>query len=202
MLLFLALSACTAGVQAVVPLPATASSGSIPVVLASGFTISTAGAGSNAVLASAIARIEAIIFAHGGRSPPDRGSSSVASLQMLQVNVSHSFERPRLGGDESYSLLVGAAGTAADSAAATLTAPTINGALHGLQTFAQLCQFDYDADAVVIAHAPWSIDDRPRFTHRGTRIPTPHYHGWPHYTAAPSLTLSISVSVHAFTYMC
>ena len=102
-----------------VPLPAASTSGTATLPLAGTFHIRQTGP-SHAVLAAAIARIQGIVFAHGGQS-------GTAGLHELEVNVTESFDLPRLGGNESYTLHI-------DASSATLSAPSINGALHGLQS--------------------------------------------------------------------
>ena len=164
-----------------VPLPASVSSGddtpTPPLPLSPAFTIATAdGAAPGPVLSAAFQRFEALLFAHGGRSTgqTDRTAADETVLRTLAVNVSAGEAQaagaaaaPQLDGDESYSLHIGAAG-----GTATLAAPTLQGALHGLQTFSQLCRYDYDTERVVIDRAPWTIDDRPRFSHRGLMLDT------------------------------
>jgi hexosaminidase len=178
-------------VQAVVPLPALATNGSAMLQLSPAFAIRPSDASSqHPVLDAAASRIEAALFAHGGRS--DAAESSGAKLHTLVVNVTHSFERPKLGGDESYSLRI-----SADQPAATLTAGTINGALHGLQTFAQLCHFDFDNDAVAISRVPWSIDDKPRFAHRGLMLDTSR-HFYPPAALIPLLDAMSAVKMNVF----
>lgn len=39
-----------------------------------------------------------------------------------------------------------------------------------LQTFSQLCAFDYLTKSVQIYKAPWFIQDKPRFQYRGLLI--------------------------------
>ena len=68
---------------------------------------------------------------------------------------------PQLETDETYSLSVTASGTA------TLKAKTVFGALRGIETFSQLVVFDFDSGSYGIPFAPWQIDDKPRFPHRG-----------------------------------
>jgi hexosaminidase len=65
-------------------------------------------------------------------------------------------EYPALGEDESYTLDVTAEG-------ALLKAPTREGALHGLETFAQLVVLAQDGFEVAAVH----IEDSPRFPWRG-----------------------------------
>ena len=67
------------------------------------------------------------------------------------------------GSDESYRLAVTEAG------AATVTAPTAAGAVHGLETLAQLLKQAADG-SVALCTVPVAIDDAPRFGWRGMMI--------------------------------
>ena len=67
------------------------------------------------------------------------------------------------GSDESYRLAVTEAG------AATVTAPTAAGAVHGLETLAQLLKQAADG-SVALCTVPVAIDDAPRFAWRGMMI--------------------------------
>ena len=150
------------------PLPARSScTENGKLVLSGDFSINVVSIGSaaaGAVMASASDRFEKILFAHGGRSAPlnDKGDKDGAFvklphvLQSLDVSVSAAQVVAQLGTNESYSLRVNVAG-------AILSAPTLQGALHGLQTFAQLCRYDYDTDTVVV-DGWWDIEDSPRFS--------------------------------------
>jgi hexosaminidase len=42
--------------------------------------------------------------------------------------------------------------------------------MHGLETFSQLVTFDHASETFQIKNAPWKIDDKPRFPHRGLMI--------------------------------
>ncbi|KAK8514866.1 hypothetical protein V6N12_001033 [Hibiscus sabdariffa] len=53
-----------------------------------------------------------------------------------------------------------------------IEASTIYGALRGLETFSQLCAFDYTTKSVQISRAPWYIKDKPRFAYRGLLLDT------------------------------
>ena len=76
----------------------------------------------------------------------------------------------QLEADESYSLRVGAAGGAAN-----LTAPSLWGALYGLETFTQLVAFDVAAERHVLRNATVAIDDAPRFAWRGLMVDTANH---------------------------
>ncbi len=62
--------------------------------------------------------------------------------------------------DESYTLNVPTSGNA------QLSAATVFGALHGLETFSQLVLHDSSAGGYYITNLPISISDRPRFPWR------------------------------------
>ena len=67
------------------------------------------------------------------------------------------------GSDESYTLHVNAAGTA------EVVAPTAAGAVHALETLAQLVKISF-AGEVALCSAPLTIADRPRFGWRGMMV--------------------------------
>ena len=69
-----------------------------------------------------------------------------------------------LGEDESYSLEITASG-------AKVTAPTLLGAMYGLQTFLQLARTTADGFAVPAVN----IQDKPRFPWRGLMIDSPRH---------------------------
>jgi hypothetical protein len=95
-------------------------------------------------------------------------------LAGLAVAVASMEERTtlQLGMDESYTLQIPASG----GGRATLAAPTVWGALRGLETFAQLVEWDWDARTHVIRGAPWRIDDAPRFPHRSFMVDTARHY--------------------------
>jgi len=110
-------------------------------------------------LQSALDRYQSLTFPHS-TSPSSNGLSS------LSVYVDNGSEdHPQLDVDESYTLDV----TAAE---AKLSAKTVYGAMRGLETFSQLVSFDFDTQSYSIAAASVSIQDAPRFPHRGLMIDT------------------------------
>ena len=70
-----------------------------------------------------------------------------------------------LGVNESYSLTI-----PEDGSPALLSAPTVWGALLGLQTLAQLLAFDAETGAYAIPATPLAIADAPRFAWRGVMV--------------------------------
>jgi hexosaminidase len=142
--------------------------GTANVTLATAFAIKAANA-TCATLDAAMARYTALalgghaIAAADAAAPAANGELTTLLLTVKDLDESH----PQLGHDESYSLRV-----PADGGAATLSANTVWGALHGLETFSQLVLFDFAAQRHAVPHAPWAIADSPRFPHRGLMIDT------------------------------
>ncbi|GAB4855915.1 hypothetical protein Ancab_024555 [Ancistrocladus abbreviatus] len=77
-----------------------------------------------------------------------------AVLGGINVAIASPSSELQYGVDESYKLIVPSPG---EQAYARLEAPTVYGALHGLQTFSQLCHFNYRTRAIEVKLAPWTI---------------------------------------------
>lgn len=98
-------------------------------------------------------------------------------LQGLNVFISSTKDELQYGIDESYKLLVPSPDKPTH---AHLEAQTVYGALHGLQTFSQLCQFNFSSRVIEVLMTPWIINDQPRFSFRGLLIDTSrHYQPLP-----------------------
>ncbi|KAI9288257.1 glycoside hydrolase superfamily [Umbelopsis sp. AD052] len=73
--------------------------------------------------------------------------------------------------DESYSLTIPVSGKA------VITAKTVYGALHAIETFSQIVQYSPSLHSYVIPNAPWKISDYPKYKHRGLLLDTSrHYY--------------------------
>ncbi|CAK8574331.1 unnamed protein product [Lathyrus sativus] len=142
------------------PLPAKFTFGNE--TLSVGPTLSLIGNGANSpILKAGFYRFKGIVFSHNGFV---RTVNTVYDVNKLNVIVHNKSEELQLGVDESYNLLVI---KATGSGKVTIEANTVFGALRGLETFSQLCSFDYSTKRVQIHKAPWSIRDKPRFPFRG-----------------------------------
>ncbi|XP_058183166.1 beta-hexosaminidase 3-like isoform X1 [Rhododendron vialii] len=98
-------------------------------------------------------------------------------LQGINVLISSANDELQYGIDESYKLSVASSG---DPVYAHLEAQTVYGALHGLQTFSQVCHFNFTTRLIEVRQAPWDISDQPRFSYRGLLIDTArHYQPLP-----------------------
>lgn len=94
-------------------------------------------------------------------------------LKGIHVDVRSPSDELQHGIDESYNLSITENG---DPIYAYLQAQTVYGALHGLQTFSQLCYFNFTAKAVEVRQVPWMILDQPRFSYRGLLIDTARHY--------------------------
>ncbi|EFJ16062.1 hypothetical protein SELMODRAFT_422260 [Selaginella moellendorffii] len=79
----------------------------------------------------------------------------------------------QIGVDESYRLQIP---DPDDATAALLTAETVYGALHGLETFSQICAFNFTTKMTEVRYIPVDIVDRPRFEYRGLLIDTSRHY--------------------------
>ena len=107
----------------------------------------------------------------------DRRAAPVEGVAVwnVEVEVEEGKTELQLGVDESYSIEV-----PDDGSDVVIHAKNVFGAMHGLETFSQLVEYDSDLMQFVIRQAPWSIKDEPRFPHRGILMDTSrHYEGLP-----------------------
>eukprot|EP00966_Prymnesium_polylepis_P189040 4379790-Prymnesium_polylepis.3 len=106
------------------------------------------------------------MFAHKrAASSTWRSPTGAAVHSLLLVVADLDDSHPQLETDESYTLVIVPAG-------ATLSAPTVYGALRGLETFSQLLRFNFSTSSYYVPGAPWRIADAPRFPHRGLMVDT------------------------------
>ncbi|XP_077225335.1 beta-hexosaminidase 3-like isoform X1 [Tasmannia lanceolata] len=104
-------------------------------------------------------------------------TDSLAVLEGLNVVVFSTDDELNFGTNESYKLSIPATGSPLH---AHLEAHTVYGALHGLQTFSQLCHFNFTTRIIEVHLVPWIIVDQPRFSYRGLLIDTSrHYQPLP-----------------------
>ena len=102
-------------------------------------------------------------------TPPERQACAArpaANFTSLSVEVAATTPTPlELGVDESYTLELAAAG-----GGGVLRAATEWGALHGIETFTSLAQ--WDGEQTVLCHLPLSIADSPEYRWRGLLVDT------------------------------
>ncbi|EGB09625.1 hypothetical protein AURANDRAFT_24518 [Aureococcus anophagefferens] len=144
------------------PLPASYAAGSTDLCVPTSLAFELDGeARTSAVVRGAVERYAAYIFAHGDLDATCDG----ATLRGVRVVVSIGADGyPALDDDVSYALTVDVAG------GATLTAATVWGVLHGLETFSQLISFRRSDKSYVLENAPVQIEDAPRFAYRGVMV--------------------------------
>jgi hexosaminidase len=148
-------SLAQAAAPALMPMPQKVELAAGKLAIDAGFTIAAAGP-RDARLESAMRRFRSRISLETGISL-SANQPAGASEPTLRVECDASGpEYPTLGEDESYTLDVAPQG-------ARLKAASIEGALHGLETFAQLIEPGAGGFQVPALH----IEDRPRFPWRG-----------------------------------
>ncbi|GLT66916.1 hypothetical protein SLA2020_392560 [Shorea laevis] len=162
------------------PLPSEFSSGSNTLYVDPSMLLTVSGDGGNSVIIrEAFERYKRVIFKHAaGFSIFGKfmGRGSVYDISKLRVIVHSQSEELQLGVDESYTLLVAKSDAQSIVGEATIEANTVYGALRGLETFSQLCVFDYGTKSVQIYKAPWYIQDKPRFAYRGLLLDTSRHY--------------------------
>ncbi|GJN36275.1 hypothetical protein PR202_gb25120 [Eleusine coracana subsp. coracana] len=158
------------------PLPKSVSSGSQTLTVDPDLALDPQGpGGGSAAVAEAFERYRKLVFApweHHARK--EDGGYDIAKLTVVVASANETLE---LGVDESYTIYVAATGGANSIVGgATIEANTIYGASRGLETFSQLCIFNYDTKNVEVRHAPWHIQDEPRFSFRGLLLDTSRHY--------------------------
>jgi hexosaminidase len=155
--------------QAVWPQPSSAAFGTADIAVQPSETFFTmrGGAAPPNTLGQAFARYHDLVFPH--RTAADGaggGAGGFPAITSLVLDVGDLDEsHPQLGHNETYSLDVGY-----DGSVATLTAPNIYAAMHGLETFSQIVSFDFETETYHVLQGPVTIQDTPRFPHRGLMI--------------------------------
>lgn len=94
-------------------------------------------------------------------------------LKGLHILIVSTNDQLQYGIDESYKLQVP---SHEKPDYAQLEAQTVYGALHGLQTFSQLCYFNFESSSIEVPMVPWTIIDQPRFPYRGLLIDTSRHY--------------------------
>ena len=166
MLTLLAGAAAVATVPSVVPEPFRVElhDGSY-LTLDTSFTFRTTTAAASPILHAALPRFRSLLFKDDNSSTEFRRTTSVgATLSFCAVNALSDSAALSSTTNESYVLEIAASGSC------TITAPTIYGAMHGMETFVQLSSAFGNGLQRSIPLA--SVTDQPRFPLRATMIDT------------------------------
>ncbi|KAI8032034.1 Beta-hexosaminidase 1 [Camellia lanceoleosa] len=156
------------------PLPSEFTSGNKTLAVDPDLSLSVGGeGGGSAIVSEAFERYRAIIFKQSSWfSKLKLRGNSAYDISKLKIIVHSDDEEIQLGTDESYSLVVAKSDDRSIIGDATIEANSVFGALRGLETFSQLCAYDYVTKTVQVYKAPWYIRDRPRFAYRGLLLDT------------------------------
>ncbi|CAL5094965.1 unnamed protein product [Urochloa decumbens] len=169
-----AVGPCAGGRVDLWPMPASVARGAQTLLVSKGLELSTAGSGyadGKGVLKEAFRRMVAIVeLDHVINGSYPRGSPVLAGVRVVVRSPS---DELNFGVDESYKLSVPTTG---NPLYAQIEAQTVYGALHALETFSQLCTFDFNARLIELHSAPWTILDKPRFPYRGLLIDTSRHY--------------------------
>ncbi|KAL8166224.1 hypothetical protein V2J09_007723 [Rumex salicifolius] len=141
------------------------------------------------ILKDGFARMVALLHQDHVLDPSYNSSHQSNLLSGIDVAIYSSNDELQYGVDESYNLSVPSPGK---SVYARIEAGTVYGALHGLETFSQLCQFNFKTRAIEVSLAPWIITDQPRFAYRGLLIDTSR-----HYLPLPVIKKVIDSMTYA-----
>ncbi|OVA18265.1 Glycoside hydrolase family 20 [Macleaya cordata] len=133
--------------------------------------------GGSSIVSEAFQRYREIIFKHHSRlSNLNSRKNDVYDVSKLRIVVNSDNETLNLNVDESYSLYVSTENGHSIIREAAIEANTVYGALRGLETFSQLCAFNYGTKTVEVYKAPWYIQDEPRFVFRGLLLDTSRHY--------------------------
>lgn len=145
------------------PMPQREARGSNAVQLdAQRFNIIAAPGSNSSTLQAAFNRYRTIFFPH----PTVSQATTARVLSSLTVHIMQVSTPLTLGVDESYNLTID------HTTGAAIHANTLFGAYHGLETIAQLIEFDFDSVSYNIRGVPLAIEDRPRFAWRELMVDT------------------------------
>ncbi|KAL1819319.1 hypothetical protein ACET3Z_014188 [Daucus carota] len=157
------------------PLPSNFTFGNQTLSINPDLSLAVSGNGGNSgFLADAFDRYRRIIFKH--ESKLRRNVNVAYDIEKISVVVHSDDQELKLGVDESYSLLLGKGNGYSIVGEVTIEANTVYGALRGMETFSQLCDFNYETKTVQVYKAPWYISDKPKFVYRGLMLDTSRHY--------------------------
>ncbi|KAI3937975.1 hypothetical protein MKX01_027902 [Papaver californicum] len=154
------------------PLPSKYTYGNSTISINPDLYLEISGNGGNSIIVSeGFQRYREIIFKHHSRKKIfDR--LQIHHVNKLKIIVNSDNETLNLNVGESYSLFITAENGNSVIQGASIEANTVFGALRGLETFSQLCSFNYGTKSVQVYKAPWYIQDEPKFVFRGLLLDT------------------------------
>ncbi|KAL5580075.1 hypothetical protein UlMin_012517 [Ulmus minor] len=171
------------------PMPQSVTFGNGILVISKDFHLNKQNNDASGILEDGFSRLLLDIKAdHVGDDKVPKNSSL---LQGLNVNVLSNNVELKYGIDESYKLSIPES-EMGKPVFAYLEAKKVYGALHGFQTFGQLCQFNFKTRVIEVDQVPWTIVDRPRFSYRGLLIDTAR-----HYLPLPVIKKVIDSMTYA-----
>mmetsp|Transcript_14346 Transcript_14346/g.21493 ORF Transcript_14346/g.21493 Transcript_14346/m.21493 type:complete len:534 (+) Transcript_14346:82-1683(+) len=119
-------------------------------------------------LSKAYDRYTSLIFIHTYSDIEHTVTPLINKVMVTVYNESEIY--PQLNTNESYSLIISTNDTI------HLVAETVYGALRGLETLSQLILYNYDTGVYYIDSVPITIQDTPRYPHRGLLLDTSRHY--------------------------
>ncbi|PIN10376.1 Beta-N-acetylhexosaminidase [Handroanthus impetiginosus] len=158
------------------PMPQSVSYGYGSLYLSNDFVLKTKGskfADASGILKDAFFRTINVVKATHVIEANTSNINPTFVLKGIHVVVLSPSDELQHGIDESYKLHIPANG---NPLYVHIEAQTVYGALHGLETFSQLCHYNFSSRGIQVHQVPWTIVDQPRFSYRGLLIDTAsHY---------------------------
>ena len=155
------------------PQPQAYSIGSASLDLSNSFRFSQSQSNKSALLDRALNRYQAIYSGYLEKSKKKDHNAKNNQIKSCSIQVDTILSDPKtekdslaLGVDESYTIDISTSGEC------NITAATVWGALHALETFTQLLERNTQAreGQITMNYAPVSVQNSARFTHRGILI--------------------------------
>ena len=115
-------------------------------------------------LLKAYDRYNILIFTHGRN---DNSTDTVVDISLKSYSEAY----PQIDTDESYSIMIPDSNDAIQ-----IKAATVYGALRALESLSQLVYYDFDTQQYAITGTPITVQDAPRYQHRGMLLDTARHY--------------------------
>ncbi|KAL6516758.1 hypothetical protein OROHE_018046 [Orobanche hederae] len=154
------------------PMPSSVTSGHVSLYVSNNFELKTEGSkflDVSGILKDAFLRSIDLIRATHVIEANNSKIDPLLVLKGIHVLVVWPADELQHGINESYKLQIPDPN---NPLYAHIEAQTVYGALHGLQTFSQVCHYNISTRGILVQQVPLTIVDQPRFSYRGLLIDT------------------------------
>ncbi|XP_047331935.1 beta-hexosaminidase 3-like [Impatiens glandulifera] len=174
------------------PMPLSVTNGNGVLYMSKDFELRTEGSkykDVSGILKNGFSRLLDVIKTDHEIDVSGHGFPYLPKIQGIHVIIVSPSDELHYAVDESYKLTVPAEG---NPVYARIEANSVYGALHGFQTFSQVCYFNFASRGLEVRQVPWDITDKPRFSYRGLLIDTSR-----HYQPLPMIKKVIDSMAYA-----